>query len=139
MSRSFQGRRDAGGPRAERNTRNERSEAEARRAAGAAGCHKACHDPVLVDSFTVDYYHGSMKVKTSITLSQDILKALAKHAGSGASRSAYIERVLRAHFRRKARAAAQARDVERINAAAARLNAEAEDVLTFQAPWSDDD
>jgi hypothetical protein len=35
--------------------------------------------------------------------------------------------------------AAQARDIERINAAADRLNAEAEDVLEYQAPWQDDE
>ena len=80
-----------------------------------------------------------MKEKTSITLSPEVLKELAKHAGSGKSRSAYIERVLRRHFRRRARAAAQARDIERINAAADRLNAEAEDVLEYQAPWSGDE
>ena len=80
-----------------------------------------------------------MKEKTSITLSPEVLKELAKHAGSGASRSAYIERVLRRHFRRKERATAQARDIERINAAVDRLNAEAEDVLEYQAPWPDDE
>ena len=74
-----------------------------------------------------------MKEKTSITLSREVLGELAKHTGSGQSRSAYIERVLRRHFRRKERAAAQARDIERINAAARRLNAEAEEVLDYQA------
>ena len=79
-----------------------------------------------------------MKEKTSITLSPEVLAQLARHAGSGQSRSAYIERVLRQHFRRKERAQAQARDIERINAAAERLNAAAEDVLEYQAPWVDD-
>ena len=81
-----------------------------------------------------------MKEKTSITLSREVLSALAKRAGSGQSRSAYIERVLRRHFRHLERAAAQERDIERINAAADRLNAEAEDVLEYQAPppWADD-
>lgn len=81
---------------------------------------------------------GVMKEKTSITLSRDVLTKLRRHAGSGESRSAYIERVLRQHFRRKERAEAQARDIERINAAADRLNAEAEDVLQYQAPWPED-
>ena len=76
-----------------------------------------------------------MKQKTSITLSDDILRELARHSGSGQSRSAYIERVLRRHFRRRRRAAEQARDIERIDAAAATLNAEAEDVLEYQAAW----
>lgn len=80
-----------------------------------------------------------MKEKTSVTLSREVLTKLAQHAGSGESRSAYIERVLRQHFRRKERAEAQARDIERINAAADRLNAEAEDVLEYQAPWGNDE
>ncbi len=79
-----------------------------------------------------------MKQKTSITLSDDVLRDLAEQAGSGDSRSAYIERVLRRHFRQRRRAAEQARDVERIDAAAERLNAEAEDVLGYQAPWPED-
>lgn len=82
---------------------------------------------------------GGMKQKTSVTLSEDVLQELAKHAGSRESRSAYIERVLRQHFRRKERAAQQERDIARINAAADRLNAEAQDVLEYQAPWADDD
>jgi metal-responsive CopG/Arc/MetJ family transcriptional regulator len=80
-----------------------------------------------------------MKQKTSITLSEEVLRELARCAGSGESRSAYIERVLRRHFRRRAWAAEQARDIERINAAVDRLNSEAEDVLEYQAPWPDDD
>jgi 3-hydroxyisobutyrate dehydrogenase-like beta-hydroxyacid dehydrogenase len=80
-----------------------------------------------------------MKQKTSITLSSDVLRDLAERAGSGASRSAYIERVLRRHFRRQRRRAEQAKDIERINAAAQRLNAEAEDVMEYQAPWSEEE
>lgn len=79
-----------------------------------------------------------MKLKTSITLSEDVLRDLAEHAGSGASRSAYIERVLRRHFRQRRRAAEQAKDLERINAATDRLNVEAEDVLEYQAPWAEE-
>jgi hypothetical protein len=45
--------------------------------------------------------------------------------------------VLRRHFRRREWAVQQRRDIERINAASARLNAEAEDVLEYQAPWPD--
>ena len=80
-----------------------------------------------------------MKQKTSITLSSDVLRDLAERAGSGASRSAYIERVLRRHFRRQRRATEQAKDVDRINAAADRLNAEAEDVLEYQAAWPEEE
>lgn len=74
-----------------------------------------------------------MKEKTSITLSGDILTAIDRLAGSKQSRSAFIERVLREFLRERARAAVQARDLERINAAAQRLNAEAADVMEYQA------
>jgi metal-responsive CopG/Arc/MetJ family transcriptional regulator len=75
-----------------------------------------------------------MKEKTSITLSRDILTGIDRLAGSKHSRSAVIEKVLRRYLRERARAAVQARDLERINAASDRLNSEAADVLEYQAP-----
>jgi metal-responsive CopG/Arc/MetJ family transcriptional regulator len=74
-----------------------------------------------------------MKEKTSITLSSDILAKVDRQAGSRLSRSAFIESVLRVYFRERARRKVHAHDLERINAAADRLNSEAEDVLTYQA------
>jgi metal-responsive CopG/Arc/MetJ family transcriptional regulator len=76
-----------------------------------------------------------MKYKTSVSLSEDVLRDLEKYAGTGESRSAYIERVLRRHFRRRARSEMNARDRERIDAAADRLNEEAAEVLEDQASW----
>jgi metal-responsive CopG/Arc/MetJ family transcriptional regulator len=73
-----------------------------------------------------------MKEKTSITLSGDLLAAIDRIAGSKQSRSAFIEQVLREFLRQRTRAAIQARDLERINAAAQRLNDEASDVLEYQ-------
>jgi len=74
-----------------------------------------------------------MKEKTSITLSGDVLTAIDRLAGSKQSRSAFIERVLRKYLRQRTRAALQARDLERINSAAQQLNAEAADVMEYQA------
>ena len=74
-----------------------------------------------------------MKQKTSITLSSDILARVDDLAGSELSRSALIEQVLRNYFRERARKKVQARDLERINAAADRLNSEAADVLEYQS------
>jgi metal-responsive CopG/Arc/MetJ family transcriptional regulator len=74
-----------------------------------------------------------MKEKTSVTLSRDVLEDVDRLAGSKYSRSAFIERVLRKYLQERAKAAAQARDLERINAAADRLNLEAADVLDYQA------
>ena len=73
-----------------------------------------------------------MKEKTSITLSQDVLAGIDRLAGSRHSRSALIERVLRRYLREQERAKLQARDLERINHAAERLNLEAADVLEYQ-------
>jgi metal-responsive CopG/Arc/MetJ family transcriptional regulator len=73
-----------------------------------------------------------MKEKTSITLSKDVLAKVDRLAGSKHSRSAFIERVLRRYLSERARAAVHARDLERINRAADRLNLEAADVLDYQ-------
>ena len=74
-----------------------------------------------------------MKEKTSITLSSEVLAKIDDLAGAKLSRSAFIERVLRIYFRDRSRRKIHARDLERINAAADRLNSEAEDVLTYQS------
>jgi metal-responsive CopG/Arc/MetJ family transcriptional regulator len=74
-----------------------------------------------------------MKEKTSITLSPDILAKVDNLAGSKLSRSALIEQVIRNYFRERARRKMQARDLERINAAADRLNSEAAEVLEYQS------
>jgi metal-responsive CopG/Arc/MetJ family transcriptional regulator len=74
-----------------------------------------------------------MKEKTSITLSPDVLAGIDQLAGSKHSRSAFIERVLRRYLRERARAALQARDRDRINAAQALLNSEAADVMAYQS------
>ncbi|MGP8252318.1 MAG: ribbon-helix-helix protein, CopG family [Terracidiphilus sp.] len=75
-----------------------------------------------------------MKEKTSITLSSDVLAEVDRKAGTRASRSAFIESVLREYFKAKLREAINARDLELINANADYLNREMEDVLKYQAP-----
>ena len=74
-----------------------------------------------------------MKAKTSITLSSDVLERIDRAIGSEKSRSAFIEQVLLEYFRQNSRRLTHARDLERINAAADRLNQEALDVLEYQA------
>jgi len=73
-----------------------------------------------------------MKAKTSITLSVALLVQIDRLIGEKASRSAYIERVLRNHLRDEEREAAGQRDLELINANADYLNREMEDVLADQ-------
>jgi metal-responsive CopG/Arc/MetJ family transcriptional regulator len=76
-----------------------------------------------------------MKTKTSITLSSDLLAEIDRRTGTKASRSAFIEEVLRAYLKEKARRAIHARDLELINANADYLNREMEDVLKHHAPF----
>jgi metal-responsive CopG/Arc/MetJ family transcriptional regulator len=83
------------------------------------------------------WYDGGMKEKTSITLSRDLLAGIDRLAGPQGSRSAFIERVLRRYLREQVRAQAHARDLERINEGAERLNSEAADALDYQAASED--
>ena len=75
-----------------------------------------------------------MKVKTSITLSGDLLAAIDRHGDEFKSRSAFLEASAREFLQRLARTAAERRDLEILNRRAKALNSEAEDVLTYQAP-----
>jgi metal-responsive CopG/Arc/MetJ family transcriptional regulator len=77
-----------------------------------------------------------MKEKTSITLSREVLAGIDQLAGSRHSRSAIIERAVRNYLKQRERASIYARDLEILNRAADRLNAEAEETLDYQAdPW----
>jgi metal-responsive CopG/Arc/MetJ family transcriptional regulator len=73
-----------------------------------------------------------MKVKTSITLSKDVLKAVDKLSRSYKNRSEFIEIALRAYIAQTIRHEQNARDLEIINQRADVLNAEADDVLAYQ-------
>ena len=73
-----------------------------------------------------------MKVKTSVTLSEDILRQIEKFTRKNESRSEAIERLLNQAFEDEKRKAAAARDLELINRFAEQLNREAEDVLEYQ-------
>jgi metal-responsive CopG/Arc/MetJ family transcriptional regulator len=74
-----------------------------------------------------------MKLKTSVTLSEDLVRSIDGAARRGESRSQAIERLLQQSLKAEARRAADARDLEAINRHADALNAEAEDVLSYQA------
>lgn len=73
-----------------------------------------------------------MKVKTSITLSSDLLKTVDKLSGRNRSRSEFIEAALRAYIAETIRHEQNARDLEIINRRADDLNKEALDVLAYQ-------
>lgn len=73
-----------------------------------------------------------MRLKTSVTLAQDVLAAIEAVTREGESRSQVIERLLRESFAARERAAIDERDCEIINMYANELNEEAIDVLGYQ-------
>jgi len=75
-----------------------------------------------------------MKIKISITLSDEVIKAIDLHIGEYRSRSEFLEMAARKFIVQLARKEAEQRDLEIINRRADSLNAEAEDVLTYQVP-----
>ena len=73
-----------------------------------------------------------MKTKTSVTISDDVLRAVDSVAGADSNRSQFIETAVKRfleHLRRERR---NARDLEIINRRSKRLNREAAAVLDFQ-------
>jgi hypothetical protein len=73
-----------------------------------------------------------MKLKTSLTLSEDVVQLLARATRKGESRSKAVERLLREGLRARARRDTDRKDLALINEHADSLNAEAEDVLGYQ-------
>lgn len=73
-----------------------------------------------------------MKVRTSITLPEELLKGVARCAAQRReTRSTFIEAALWAFIRQLARDEQNARDLETINRNADFLNREARDVLEY--------
>jgi metal-responsive CopG/Arc/MetJ family transcriptional regulator len=77
-------------------------------------------------------YNRGMKVKTSITLSDELLQDIDRFSKDYKNRSVFIEMAVRAYMRQINRNLQNANDVETINNNAERPNAEAEDVLSYQ-------
>jgi metal-responsive CopG/Arc/MetJ family transcriptional regulator len=75
-----------------------------------------------------------MKVKTSLTLSEDLIASLDRIGGRKVSRSAFIEKILRDFVERRLQDRRAARAAAAINRHAAKLNSEMSDALLFQAP-----
>ena len=74
------------------------------------------------------------KVKTSVSLSADLLIAVDALAGRS-GRSAWIERSVRASVRRAATRSRDQRELELLNANAETLNRESADARAYQALW----
>ena len=75
----------------------------------------------------------SMRVKTSVTIDERVLRAIDKTTTRHRSRSRVIEDAAREFLARRGRAAREARDLRILNEAADDLNREMDDVLAFQA------
>ncbi len=70
-----------------------------------------------------------MKTKTSVTLSEDLLKAIDETVGLHKNRSDFIETVLRAFIAQNIRTTQDRKDSEIIDRNADHLNEEVTDVL----------
>ena len=76
-----------------------------------------------------------MRVKTSITLPENLLREVDKILVYPRNRSKFFEMAIREYLARKKRTTRKKRDkrdLELINNSAAALNEEAEDILSFQ-------
>ena len=73
-----------------------------------------------------------MKVKTSITLSRDLLETIDRRSASSKSRSRFVEQAVRCYVAQLERSEADARDLEILDRRADTLNEEACDVLEYQ-------
>jgi metal-responsive CopG/Arc/MetJ family transcriptional regulator len=74
-------------------------------------------------------YNCLVRIKTSITLPDDLLKSIDR---ADPNRSAFVEKASRAYLARLEKENREARDVQIINARADHLNQEAMDVLEYQ-------
>jgi metal-responsive CopG/Arc/MetJ family transcriptional regulator len=73
-----------------------------------------------------------MKVKTSITLSEELLAQVDRLLGKRGSRSALLEQALLEFLANRKRRERDAQDLELLNAHESELNREALDVLEYQ-------
>ena len=73
-----------------------------------------------------------MKVKTSVTLSEELIREIDALSSQYGTRSALIERAVRDFLATAAQRQREARDLEILNRHAEALNAEAADVLSYQ-------
>ncbi len=76
-----------------------------------------------------------MKVKTSITLSEDLIKEIDTLLGQFGNRSAFVEGVLRDFLAAKAPRFDEAKELEILSQFADELNEDAADTLSYQVEW----
>ena len=75
-----------------------------------------------------------MKIKTSVTLSEELLNAIDEKSGQNKSRSDFIEKALWIYIEIYLKEVQDRCDLQIINNNSDRLNNEASDVLDYQVP-----
>ena len=73
-----------------------------------------------------------MKIKTSVTLSKELVYRLDRLVGPDGNRSAVLERALDAYLTEQERRRRDVRDLEILDRESKKLNKEAQDVLGYQ-------
>ncbi len=73
-----------------------------------------------------------MKIKTSITLSEDILKEVDRLSSQYGNRSVFIEKAIHAFLVAGEKRRRDLQDIDILNRRADALSSEAEDVLSYQ-------
>jgi metal-responsive CopG/Arc/MetJ family transcriptional regulator len=73
-----------------------------------------------------------VKIKTSVTLSEELIQQIDALSSQYGTRSALIEQAVRDFLAAQAQRTRDAQDLEILNRRAETLNVEAEDVLSYQ-------
>ena len=73
-----------------------------------------------------------MKVKTSITLSKELIRYIDEERGGRKNRSLFIEEAIRSYLAGEIRRKRDLKDAQILNQKAKKLNKEARDVLSYQ-------
>jgi metal-responsive CopG/Arc/MetJ family transcriptional regulator len=74
-----------------------------------------------------------MKIKTSITLSEELIRSIDKIVGNSVNRSQFIENAVREYIELRARKKKDIEDLAILTRKADKLNKEAADVFSYQA------
>ncbi|MBI2504985.1 MAG: ribbon-helix-helix domain-containing protein [Candidatus Latescibacteria bacterium] len=73
-----------------------------------------------------------MRVKTSVTLSEELVQEIDKLSQRYGNRSALVEQAVRSFLAAERQQVRDAQDLEILNRRAAKLNKEAQEVLNYQ-------
>lgn len=76
-----------------------------------------------------------MKIKTSITISKDLIKEIDSVISKSGNRSLFIEEAVIDYLKHRKRLTRDQKDFEIINNHSDELNNEAADILTYQAKF----